>query len=429
MRFTVNLNEIKEILSTKTFSQTFVTSFGTIVNGLLGLAFYFILARRLGPSAFGIFSVSVAVLTLVGDVANVGSDTGTVKFVSKYINIDKNRALKFLKLSLETRVVMWLAVLSLGWFLVPGIVTGFFFKPELVFPMRLALLGVGSYLVFSFSTYALQSLQKYWIWNGVNVGTNLLRLLITLTLVFFGFLNTNTSLGTYILVPFLGFLAGLLFLPKFFGVKNEKKVAGEFFRYNIWVAAFTLVAALGGRIDTLLSTKLLSLHDVGIYSAALQLSSIIPQIVFAIGTVVAPKLSGFGSNIIAKEYLKKVQMFTIFLAVLGVMVGIPLAKFIIPLLYGANYLQAISPFIVLLFAQAVFLISIPAHTSIFYYFDNPKIFVFVSLGNLFVIIIGGWFLISNFGFMGAAYAVLLGNIFNFIVPATWVINKFNSSNK
>jgi len=429
MRFTVNLNRVKEILSTKTFSQTIITSFGTIVNGLLGLAFYFILARRLGPSAFGIFSVSVAVLTLIADVANVGSDTGTVRFVSKYINIDKNKALKFLKLSLETRVVMWLAVLSFGWFLVPSIVTGFFFKPELVFPMRLALLGVGSYLVFSFSTYALQSLQKYWIWNGVNIGTNLLRLLITLILVYFGFLDTNTSLGTYILVPFFGFLVGLMFLPRFFDVKGEKDVAGEFFRYNIWVATFTLVAAFGGKIDTLLSTRLLSLYDIGIYSAALQLSGIVPQIVFAIGTVVAPKLAGFDSDLKAKEYLKKVQVFTFFLAVLGIAIGIPLARFIIPFLYGTNYLQAINPFIILLFAQAMFLISVPAHTSIFYYFDNPKLFVFISLGNLLVITIGGWFLISNFGFMGAAYAVLAGNIFNFIVPAAWVVNRFNSSTK
>lgn len=358
----------------------------------------------------------------------MGSDTGTVRFVGKYINIDKDRALKFLKLSLETRVVVWLGVLFLGWFLVPGIVTGFFFKPELVFPMRLALLGVGSYLVFSFSTYALQSLQKYWTWNGVNIGTNLVRLLITLVLIYFGFLNTNTSLGVYVIVPFLGFLAGLVFLPKFFGVKGEREVANEFFRYNVWVALFTLVAAFGGRVDTLLSTRLLSLHDVGIYSAALQLASIVPQMVFAISTVVAPKLAGFDSDTKAKEYLKKVQMFTLFLAIVGITVGIPLAKFIIPILYGSNYLQAIGPFIILLFAQAVFLVSIPAHTSIFYYFDNPKLFVFISLGNILITVGAGWYLISNYGFMGAAYAVLLGNIFNFIVPGLWVLGKFRYSN-
>ena len=218
-----------------------------------------------------------------------------------------------------------------------------------------------------------------------------------------------------------------MFLPKFFDVENEKEVAGEFFRYNIWIALFTLVAAFGGRVDTLLSTSLLSLHDVGIYSSALQLSSIIPQIVFAIGTVVAPKLAGFDSDLKAKLYLKKVQIFTIFMAIFGIAVGIPLSKFIIPILYGGSYLQAIGPFIVLLFAQAIFLISVPAHTSIFYYFEYPKLFVFISFGNILITVGAGWYLISNYGFMGAAYAVLLGNIFNFIVPGLWVLAKFRHS--
>lgn len=416
--------KINEILTTKTFYQTLITSSGTIINGFLGLVFYFILARQLGPGPFGVFSVSVAILTLIGDIANVGSDTGTVRFVGKYIGSDKPKALKFLKLSLEVRVVVWLAVLLIGWFLIPLLVNAFFAKSELIFPIRLALIGVGSYLVFSFSTYALQSLQKYWAWNGVNIGTNLIRLLATLALIYFGILDRNSSLLVYILVPALGFFAGLLFLPPFLKVKGETEVAREFFHYNIWVAAFTLVAAFGGRIDTLLSTRFLSLYNLGIYSAAVQLASIVPQIVFAIGTVVAPKLAGFDSDTKAKSYLTKVQVFTIFLAVLGVAVGIPLAKIVIPLFYGQNYIMAIYPFEILLVAQAIFLISVPAHTSVFYYFGYPKLFVWLSLGNIILTTSLGWYLIKNFGFMGAAYTVLIGNIFNLIIPASWVLNKF-----
>lgn len=428
MQFTedLNLSSVKKILNTKTFAQTLLTSSGTIINGLLGLIFYFILARQLGPASFGIFSFSVAVLSLIGDISNVGSDTGTVRFVGKYIGVDKNKAFKFLKLSLEVRLIIWLFLLSLGWFLVPGIINSFFAKPELIFPVRLALIGVGGYLVFSFSTYALQALQKYWAWNSVNIGTNLTRLLATLALIYFGVFNIGTSLGIYILVLFLGFIAGLLFLPKFYKVKGEGAVAPEFFRYNVWVAVFTLISAVASRVDTLLSAKLLTLHDVGIYSSAAQLASVVPQIVFAIGTVVAPKLAGFGSSKIAKEYLKKVQIFTVFLAILGLTVGIPLAKFVIPIFYGVSYTQAFYPFVVLLFAQAVFLISIPTHTSIYYYFEYPKLFFFVSLGNILITIGAGWYLISNYGFMGAALSVLLGNLFNFVVPGMWVLNKFRS---
>lgn len=420
---------ISKILHTKTFTQTLITSSGSIVNGILGLIFYFILARNLGPVSFGIFSVSVAFLTLVGDIANVGSDTGTVRFVGKYIGIDKLKAYKFLKLSLETRIVAWLTILTLGWFFVSPILNNFFAKPELIFPIRLALIGVGGYLVFSFSTYSLQSLQKYWIWNGVNIGANLFRLLTVIVLMYFGFLNQNTSLVVYISVLFLGFLVGLIFLPPFLKIKGEMSVSKEFFRYNAWVALFTLFAAIGGRLDTLLSTKLLTLYSVGIYSSAVQLASIVPQIVFAIATVVAPKLAGFDSSEKAKTYLKKVQIFTIFLAIFGIVVGIPLAKVLIPIFYGSAYLSAIYPFEILLVAQAIFLISIPAHTAVFYYFGYPKLFVFISIGNIILTLLSGWYLIGNYGSIGAAYTVLVGNTFNLIVPGIWVLYKFKSYKK
>lgn len=422
-------NYLREILQTKTFREAVITSAGTIVNGLLGLAFYFVMARNLGPVSFGVFSAAITVLTLVGDVANVGSDTGTVRFVGKYINIDRLKAFKFLKLSLEVRTISWLIFLLIGWFLVPSVVKIFFAKPELVLPIRLALVGVGSYLLFSFSTYALQSLQKYWIWNGVNIGTNSVRLLIALLLIYFGLLNQTSALTLYIIVPALGFFVGLMFLPNFLGAKNESEVAKEFFHYNVWVALFTLIAAFGGRVDTLLSTRLLSLHDLGIYSSAVQLASVVPSIVFAIGTVVAPKLAGFDTDLKAKEYLKKVQLFTIFLAFFGVIFGIQLAKIVIPVFYGQNYLMAIYPFSVLLIAQAIFLISIPAHTSVFYYFEYPKLFVFVALGNIILTSIVGWYLISHYGFMGASYTVLLGNVFNLIIPAFWVLRKFGISKR
>jgi O-antigen/teichoic acid export membrane protein len=297
-------------------------------------------------------------------------------------------------------------------------------KEELIFPIRLALIGIGGAQLFSFSTYALQALQKFWVWSGLNIGMNLLRLLVVLVIISWGILTTNNSLLIYITIPFLGFLVGIFFLPNFVKVKRELSVAKEFFHYNIWVAAATLIAAIGARADTFISTRLLSFSQVGIYSVATQLASIVPQVIFALGTVVAPKLAGMSNKEEAIKYLKKLQIFTLGLAVAGLIVGIPLSRIFIPIFYGGVYLDSIPPFIILLLAQAVFLISVPAHTSVYYYFGYPKLFVWISIGHLMIILGLGWFLISRFGFMGAAITVLIGTIFNFLVPAIWAIRKF-----
>ena len=163
---------------------------------------------------------------------------------------------------------------------------------------------------------------------------------------------------------------------------------------------------------------------MGIYSVAVNLSGIVPQIVFALAVVVAPKLTKFKTNLEAKKYLTKVQIFVLGFGVVGIIVGSALSFIVIPLFYGQAYIASIYPLIVLLIAQAIFLISIPAHTAVIYYFAYPKLFVWISAGHFLIILLGGYFLIWQYGYMGAASTVLLGSVFNFLVPFVWALNKF-----
>src|SRR3989304_2913147 len=92
------------VFSTTTFKQTSITFSGTIINGLLGALFYILTARFLGPAAFGLMSVAVTTLTLVADIGDLGSNTGIVNFIPRYLNEDKTKALRFLKLGLEVKL-------------------------------------------------------------------------------------------------------------------------------------------------------------------------------------------------------------------------------------------------------------------------------------------------------------------------------------
>lgn len=418
--------KIKQILRTKTFSQTVITSFGTAVNGILGLFFYVLAARYLGPAGFGIFSISVSVIALIASITNFGVDTGIVKFVGQYVGSDKEKALKFLKEGFYIKVISSLLVIILGWYLVPFIALNFFQKGELICPLRLSLVGVGSALLFSYVASAIQALQKFWVWSGLNIFSNLLRLLTTFGLFALGLFSVQSALSVYIIFPFLGFLVGLFFLPNFFKAKDERDVLPEFLKFNGWVAAFTIIAAISSRLDTFLSARFLTLKDVGIYSVAVSLTSFIPQIVFAIGTVVAPKLASFTSKVDTLKYLKKLQLFVLGIGIGGIIIGIPLSYFIIPSFYGPAYILSIYPFIILLFAQAIFLISIPVHTAIIYYFSYPKLFVYITLIHFLILLFGGWFAISNFGYIGAAWVFLIGNVSNLVIPFTWVLRKFKN---
>lgn len=418
------MEKIKKIISSDTFKQTLVTSGGTIVSGILGMFFYILIARYLGPSNFGIFSVATASIALIASVANIGIDTGIVRFVGKHYRTEKNVASRFLKMGMRLKLIVSVVVIVFGWIAVPAVALSVFGKPELIVPLRLSLVGAIGALLFSFVQSALQAMEKFWIWSWLSILTNLFRLLATMIVFGLGLLTINNSLSIYIIFPVFGFAVGFLFLPKFWNVKNENQVLIEFLHYNKWIALFTLIVAVSSRLDTFISAKLLSLSDLGIYSVAVTLSSVIPSIILALATVVAPKLSSYGNDKEAFHYLRKLQFFVFGLALLGILIGIPLTYFFVPYLYGSSYVSSLYPLAILIVAQAVFLVSIPAHTSVLYYFSYPLLFVYMGVVNLLVITIGGWFMIQIFSYVGAAYIVLIGNFINFVIPFFWTLRRF-----
>lgn len=417
------LDFISNTFRTKTLKHSAISFSGVIITGIFGAFFYILIARFLGPVDFGIFSVSVLVITLLSDVLSVGIDTGTIRFIGKYSTRDTQTALRFLKLGLLIKLGICLFLIVIGWFLIPQFAIYFFKKVEFVFPFRMALFGASGLMLFSFISSAINAYQKFIASNLLNVGANFLRLLIVVVFFSLGILTLNNTLYIYSFVLFFGFTIGIFLLPNFLNVGGEKKVIKEFFNYNKWIAIFTAIAALSSRLDSFITARFLPLEEVGIYSVAVTLSNIVPQIVFALGVVVAPKLASFDSNEKALSYLKKLQLFVVGLAFLGLLAGIPASYFLIPLMYGQSYIQSILPFVILLIAQAIFLISVPVHTAIIYYFSYPKLFVYV--GTLHVLIVGfvGWFLISNFGYIGASVTVLIGILSNFLIPVIWFLKR------
>lgn len=422
-------NLVAGIFATVTFRQSSITFTGTFINGVLGAVFYILTARFLGPASFGLLMVAITTLTLISDVGDLGTDTGLINFVSRYIKKKSEKAKRFLKLGLEIKLAVSVIVLLFGIFLAPQIAEAAFAKPELAVPLKIASVGVGTFLLFSFITSALQSLQKFWSWSLIQVGTNALRLILIILLFYFGIANLENTLMIYIIIPLLGFFVGIyLIKPDFLKVKNEFSVAKEFFKYNKWVAAFTLLAAFSSRLDTFISARLLSASDVGIYSAANQIVTIVPQIVAAIGTVIAPKMAEMGGIKSLTAYLKKTQLLVLVIAGFGLL-SIPVVSYLIPLLFGAEYAASIPLFIILLFAMLIFLISVPFHQAVFYYFSYPKLFFWLSIVHLAIIAGLGWNLISIYGAMGAAVTVLAGQVINFIIPAVWVVKKIRMSAK
>lgn len=407
---------------TATHSLSMITS--TFINGVLGLLFFAVLARSLGPDDFGLFSICIATLTLLADIGDFGANTTLINFVSKYIKENREKAFKFMKLALEAKLLSGFIFIFFGLIFAPFIANKILLKPEITIPLQLTSIGIIFALLFNFVTYNLQALQKFKSWGIVNIFANSLRLILLFVLIGTLSLNLNSIVIIYIASLLFGVIVGSFFLPlKFLSVRNEFSVNPDFFRFSKYVAIFIILAAISSRLDTFISARLLSKAEVGVYSVANQLSSIIPQLVFAIASVIAPKLKSYTEASQALNYLKKVQFLCIGIAILSLFI-LPAASFLIPLVYGTQYQQSVQLFFILFCAQLLFLIAIPSNQAILYFFEKPSIYCISILLQLVIVAFFGIALISRFGTYGAAFTILLENVFNFIFPGAYVLYQF-----
>lgn len=422
----LSIKSLLVLSQTATFRHTSLTTFFTLINALLGAAFFILLARTLGPTNFGIVSVSIAFLTMVSDISNFGTDTGLINFVSRHLKTNVDKAYQYMKLGLIFKIVFSFVVVLVGFLLIPFIADRIFLKPELTIYLRLSLIGVFSLQLFSFVTNSLQAFQKYVSWGIVNISANLVRVLLLIFVILTLRNNPFDALSIYIAVPFFAFFFGMFFLPlNFLSAQGIQSVSREFFHYNKWIGFTVIIMAISSRIDTFMITRLLDIKEIGLYSVALQLTSIIPQFNFAIASVVAPKMASFDSLEKLKAYIHKLQLFVIGFSVIG-LVGMVLGIFFIPIIYGNEYQPSIYPFVILFISQLIFLISTPWHQAIYYYFSKPKFFTIFSSIQLIINLILTFILVSYYNIIGAAVATLLVNIFGLIIPTIWVKNNLKS---
>jgi len=414
----------KTIIKTATFKQSQITVLGTIINGALGALFYIVLARFLGPSDFGLLTIALTTMVLIADIADIGTNTGLIRFVSSNLAQNSDKAYRFLKLSLEIKLIAWMVAFLAVFFLAPFLATQLFHKEELILPLKLVAFGIGGALLFTFATSVFQAYQRYFLWSAINILTNSLRLILILILGYYLMLNVESSLFIFMMLPFFGFFVALFILParKILESKNEFSLSKELFKYNIPVAIFTAIAAFSARLDIYLNAALLSAREVGIYGAASQLVVVMPQLVSALGLVAAPKFASFRNNEQMLIYFKKFQLLVSGLCLLGILT-IPAIVYLIPVLFGSQYQEATVPFIFLFLAMLIFLFSIPVHHSIIFYFGRPDVFIWVSLGHLILIGGLGYLMIANFGIIGASITVLFGTTFNLLAPLFWLLFK------
>jgi stage V sporulation protein B len=403
-----------------------ITTVSTFVSSGLGAAYYMILARALGTTEYGLFSLGITVLMMMVGIADLGSNQAMVRFVG--VNRDGNYY-PFAKLSLLIKVVTGLTVIIGFWLFSGPLATFVLRQTDAAGILPWVGLGVMGQLLAAFSVSLAQSLQKFWIWGALQVGGNILRLILLVIAMLVFFEDSTTGIVVFALACVSMFIGSWKWLDRrtIFSKITTAQIQ-EFWKFSRWTLLMSVGTVIVSRLDTLFTARYLDLSQVGIYSLSTTMAYFMPQLSTALGAVTTAKFAGIKEASQERTYLIKSVIFITAIVVGVGLLMIPVALLVIRFT-GSSYLPSFAPFVILLGGLVTFVATNPVRDSIMYYHARPKFAVFLAVVQAVVLVILCPILIPRYQVMGAAVSSSISLFVVSIVSVLYYLLRLNNEKK
>ncbi len=393
----------------KTFLDFAYVFLGTAFTRGLSFLATIIIARTLGPDDLGKFSLFYLFLILAWRTPQ-GFDTTFILFAKRTTRFEDK--IPFLRATFLLKILYSAAISLLFLFLSTPFFSYFMEKPELG-PLILKAVVAGCTLAFLASIAAyFQEQERFKIYGFLNSFFHTASFFL---LCLFFFVFNQKSLETAVNIHlFSGLIVGafsFFYLYRLCGssLKLEKGQLASSYSLGKWILGVTIVHYVYQRVDLIVLTKFVDYHQLGIYAVAQNLIAMVMLLLSTVSEVFMPKAM---VSMHTKEkyfsYLRHtllpVCLINVFLLCLFL-----LAPYLIVLLYGPQFSDAILILRVLLAGLAVYSFYIP-FSFLFYALDAPKTRFVLDLFGLAVSVIMLFAMIPVWHSAGAAYGKTLSLI-------------------
>jgi len=401
----------------QTARNVYLVTIGNGLNSALGFVAIALVSRTLGPEQFGLFSLAFGVYMSASKLTDLGLNFGMSRYVAQNSSGEWSPYVRF---SLKLKLILTLAVSVLGFVASPYLATNLFHNPDLLLLLRLSFISLLGVVSYDFYTALTQALGKFLSSIWVQTAASIFKVGVLLVIIFLGTSETLPSYLVYLLSPLIGAVVGFLMVPKNYLV--EKNVTAEHKKrvidFSYWVGIGVLISAFAGNLDIFMVGGKLPTSEVGIYSAASRLSSIISIFASSLGIVLGVRASSLTDRSHLFTYLKKTVLLSILLLLLTAFIW-PFSSAIISITVGEAYVGSLPIFKILLLNAAI-LVILSALNSNFYSFNKPQYFALSALVNFGVFLTLNILLIPRLGALGAAYGNLLSTVATFITAIIYL---------
>lgn len=321
-------------------SNTFILG----LNVLTGM----IIARYLGPEGRGEQAAMIMWPTFLAYTLTLGIPAALVYYMKKK---DANQGSLYIA-SFYMSLILGCVAIAIGSVIIPFWMKGY--SNEVIEFATWALIMSPIAMLGSINVATLQSRQEYHLYNFIRYVPVFSTLILLYGLVVTGHVTPFYTSVAYLFpaIPVAIWVTVKLISNYKIKQKNKMESGKKLLGYGIRSYGTDVAGTFSGYIDQILVVGLLSPSSLGLYVVSLNLSKILNTIQNAITSVLFPKASGLEQADALNLTFKVFRISTVITMILGIGIFI-VAPYLLVLLYGESFIEAIAVFRILIFQTAI----------------------------------------------------------------------------
>lgn len=411
------MKRIKKILQTATVKDSVLLLGGAIISSFLGIVLIFILTRSFSPAVFGLLITALTFSAMIVEFFDLGLASATINFIPL---VGKEKRAEFIKITFLSRCAVAVIVGMAVYFFASEIAILVFKNSQMGSYIRISSPGIFFLLIIFWGQSVFQSQRHFLSSIVVSNSINMLRIIGVLALISLGILHADNvyfvlQIVLIFTIIFILKKIGLRFLKARILFKDIKMI----WKFGLPVGWGIFLTSIYTKLDQIMVFNIAGSVEAGSYGLAFRVASLFIFAASALTTAISPRFVSLESKDF-KAYFKKTVM-----AVLGLscVVGmlILLMPFFLPLVFGKSFTDAIFPFQILSIGMIFYILATPFNSALLYKFKKNKFIFFVSAFSLILMWLLLNFFIPLYGSTGAALAVTIVYVVQFILYSGYFI--------
>ena len=382
-----------------------------ILHSGLAFAYAAIVAKLLGPTAYGLFAVSLAVTAIAAEITGQGLEVTMVRIVARSGAADRPelaspayRAVFKLKLLVN-------GVLAIAGWLAAEPVSALLGDPAYRLPIQLGACGALGFSLWRLVLAVLQSQQAFGAYAVVQSAAGVFKMVALGLLLILARIELHLLLIVHVSSFFVGFLIALLFVPRESLPRRLEKDPGAWrsvVAYGKWIVGASLLAGVNAWLAVLAVGYFVGTRAAGEYAAAHMLIGACDVLMISLNTVLLPIACRVATRSAGTAYLKQAFRVSGLLSA-ALLPGYFLAGPLVALVYSQAF-EASVPVLRILFWG--FLVSLNVHPAllILHSKNRPEVVAGLECFKLVLHALACALLIPRLAVVGAALATTLSRL-------------------